>query len=103
MFPFWQVGKLLAGSSKITTILTGVSDGGPPGQSVALAGVGGAGAVVLSKVFLDLVARDLHRRQRVPHSRLGVHVLRRRGRSDDLGVAAEDASGKDFRHGSKIT
>ena len=94
----WQVEKLLAGLQ----LLTGVSDGGPPRQAVALAGVCGAGAVVLAEVLLDLVARDLHRRQRVPHSRLRVHVLRCRGRSHDLGVAAEGASGKDFKRGSKM-
>ena len=75
-------------------ILTGISDGGLPREAVALAGVGGAGAVVLAEVLLDLVARDLHRRQRVPHARLGVHVLRRRRRRNDLGVAAGDVGGR---------
>ena len=82
--PWRRVEKLLAG-------LTGVSDGGPPGEAVALAGVCGAGAVVLAEVLLDLVARDLHRRQRVAHARLGVHVLRRRGGRYHLGVAAAGA------------
>ena len=86
---YWQAGR--QDRARLRQ-LTCVSDGGPPGEPVAPAGVRGAGAVVLAEVLLDLVARDLHRGQRVPHSRLGVHVLRRRGRRDDLRVAAEDAS-----------
>ena len=93
--PWRRVEKLLAG-------LTGVSDGGPPGEAVALAGVCGAGAVVLAEVLLDLVARDLHRRQRVAHARLGVHVLRRRGGRDHLGVAAVGARETVFKHASNL-